>query len=91
MWTGNFYTVEHRTSMTLSVMKYACLNHPWLQNVIEVVKSAGKDRSMDEGVQNMSYSRRNKRPGKDREKDVASSKCLNCRDCQASLCSCVLY
>lgn len=41
-------------------------------NVIEVGKSAGKDRSMNEEVQNMSYSRRNKRPEKGREMDVTS-------------------
>lgn len=43
-------------------------NHPWFGNIIEVVKSAGKDRNMKEEVQNLSYSRRNKRPQKDRER-----------------------
>lgn len=41
--------------MTLSAMIYAwLLNNPWLVYVIEVVKIAGKDRSMGKGVQNMS-------------------------------------
>lgn len=63
-WTRDWYDLNCND---------VCLsNHPWLGNVIEVGKSAGKDRSMNEEVQSMSYSRRNKRPEKGREMDVTS-------------------